>query len=145
MISMRIFYYFGNLKWEDRHILLRFLSGIHNIHPIISRLKEGEKMRLDFIINDVDDDVEKIVWKKFREPRINKYITAHLYKYGKVFDGIWIEWRIVEGSWFTRIDYETYTIFIEEGIDKEKILELANGNLGIFPFAFEQKGRTLII
>ncbi len=143
---MEIFYYFAPLKWEDRHILLRFLSGIHNIHPIISRLKEKEEMRLDFIIDDVDDDVEKIVWKKFRVPRFNKYVTACLYKYGKIFNKkTRIDWEVVEGSWFTRIDYETYTIFLEEGIDKEKILELASGNLGIFPFAFEQKGRTLII
>lgn len=117
--------------------LLKFFSPYPTYTPVISVLKNSIKA---FIYVFADwGGADKVVWKKFKNPKFPKYITAKLYKVGistkkteYTFD-----WAIIERrKQYYTLNHSLNTIFVKEGTGDEEIeilKELVMGNAVFYP------------
>jgi hypothetical protein len=141
-----LYYYFGELERGNEGALVNFLPS--TVTPILSYFKDS-KITL-FVFADWRG-ADKVVWKKFRDPRFHKYITASFFKVGMIGEEETEGWRVIErgGIWKCHIlDYSDKIIRVVKGIPKEEenlLKRLVIGKAKVYPFEFLKPEQILIL
>lgn len=142
-----LYYCFGIYNKEDRYKFITFFSKFPDIIPIFMLSKEGDRLYLCILF---DGDVDKIVWKKFKDPAFKKYYTAKFYRLKKEFDKKSVRgWKIIERQkGYITISYKTktvYTVHLEKE-ELESFKDLVFGNLtSNILYRKEETTRVLIL
>lgn len=146
-----LYYYFGELIKGDEDKLLNFLSSSSStLSPIFSHSELTNKVT--FLIFADWGGAEKVIWKKFKDPRYHKYLTAFFYKI-KIEPPkaeLEEEWLIEkeENLDYNSIDLSNKTLKVIEGTTEqelETLIGLVVGNAEVFPFNFIKKEQILIL
>ena len=149
LYAMRsLYYYLGRLEQKHLTPLLDFLHTNPNITPIISYIRDSTEIIL-FVLVDWKG-ADEVVWKKFKDPGLNKYITARFYKARCLKEREELEsWKIEERiSYYHSINYNLQKILYIQGTKEEEIMtlkEIAAGNVTIFPFELIKDKQILIL
>ena len=141
-----LYYYFGELKRGDENVLIDFLPS--TLTPIFSYIKDSKK--ITFLVFADWRGAEKVVWKKFRDPRFHKYITAEFFKVEMIGEEETEEWKVIEreGIWNCHaLDYSDKIIRVAKGIPKEEenlLKRIVTGKARVYPFEFLKPEQILI-
>jgi hypothetical protein len=146
-----LYYYLGRLEQKHLTPLLDFLYTNPNITPIISYTRGSTEIIL-FVLVDWKG-ADEVVWKKFKDPGLNKYITARFYKARSLKERVELElWKIEERIssqvYYHSINYNLQKILYIQGTKKEEIMalkDIAAGNVTIFPFELIKDKQILIL
>ena len=148
-----LYYYLGYSIFAKRQEYMKqiitSISKYQNLTPVLLIESNLIHARISLLMFADWGKAEKVVWKKFRDPGIPKYITANFYKMGKgkrISTGRIEDWKIVGGLQFPILNFNQRIIYRTKDITEKELdmlKETALGNFIINPF--KQKYKEVLV